>query len=44
MMQLRHEKPISALIDWLGAACAYAVILGMLVTALAPLVTPLLQH
>jgi hypothetical protein len=44
MMQLRHEKPFSALIDWLGAACAYAVILGMLVTALAPLVTPLLQH
>jgi hypothetical protein len=27
-----------------GAACAYAVILGMIATALAPLFTPLLQH
>ncbi|HUI95915.1 MAG TPA: hypothetical protein VLX44_09205 [Xanthobacteraceae bacterium] len=44
MMQLRHEKPISALIDRLGAACAYAIIFGMLATALAPLVAPLLQH
>ena len=44
MMQLRHEKPISAVIDWLGAACAYAIILGMLATAVAPLFAPLLQR
>ena len=43
-MHLRHEKPISALIDWVGAACAYTIILGMLATALAPLITPLLQR
>ncbi len=44
MLQLRHGKPIAAVIDRLGAACAYAIILGMLVTALAPLFTPLLQR
>ena len=43
MMQLRHGKPINTVIDRVGAACAYAIILGMLVTALAPLVTPLLH-
>lgn len=43
-MQLRHEKPISAVIDRVGAACAYAIVLGMLATALAPVVAPLLQH
>ena len=37
-------RTVEALFDWLGAACAYAIILGMLVTALAPIVTPLLQH
>jgi hypothetical protein len=44
VMQLRREKPVSALIDWVGAACAYAIILGMLATALAPLITPLLPR
>jgi hypothetical protein len=43
-MQLRHERPISAVIDWLGAACAYLIIVGMLATALAPLFTPLLER
>ncbi len=43
-MQLRHRNPISAMVDRLGAACAYAIILGMLVTALAPLFAPLLER
>lgn len=43
-MQLRDMKPIGAMIDRLGAACAYAIIFGMLVTAVAPLFAPLLQH
>ncbi len=43
-MQLRHGKPISAMVDRLGAACAYAIIVGMLVTALAPLFAPLLER
>ena len=43
-MQLRPGKPMASMIDVIGAACAYAIILGMLVTAIAPLFAPLLQH
>jgi hypothetical protein len=40
-MHLRHDKPLAGMIDLVGAACAYAVIFGMLATAIAPLFTPL---
>jgi hypothetical protein len=40
-MHLRHE--FSGVADMVGAACAYAIILGMLATALAPLVIPFVQ-
>jgi hypothetical protein len=40
-MHLRRGRPIADMIDMFGAACAYAIILGMIVTALAPLFTPL---
>ncbi len=43
-MQLRHGSPIRTTVDRLGEACAYAIILGMLVTALAPLFAPLLER
>ena len=42
-MQLHRGSPIITMVDRLGAACAYAIILGMLVTALAPLFAPLLH-
>jgi hypothetical protein len=42
-MHLRHSKELAHMADVLGAACAYAIILGMLATALAPLVLPLVQ-
>ena len=42
-MHLRHDKELAHMADVLGAACAYAIILGMLATALAPLVLPLVQ-
>jgi hypothetical protein len=42
-MHLRHGKPLASLIDLLGATCAYAIILGMIATALAPLFTPLFR-
>ena len=45
-MQLRPGKPMKPMawmIDGIGAACAYAIILGMLATALAPLFAPLLR-
>ncbi len=41
-MQLRRGKPIHTVVDRLGEACAYAIILGLLVSALAPLFAPLL--
>ena len=42
-MHLRHNKELAHMGDVLGAACAYVIILGMLVTALAPLVIPLFR-
>jgi hypothetical protein len=42
-MHLRHGKELANVADMIGAACAYAIILGMLATALAPLVIPLVQ-
>ena len=42
-MNLRHGKPLASWINDIGAACAYAIILAMLATALAPLVMPLFQ-
>jgi len=42
-MHLRHGKEFAHLGDMIGAACAYAIILGMLATALAPLVIPLVK-
>jgi hypothetical protein len=43
-MRVHQDKPLSHMVDLIGEACAYAVILGMIATALAPLFTPLLQH
>ena len=43
-MQARRDKPFAHMVDLVGAACAYAVILGMIATALAPLFAPLLQR
>jgi hypothetical protein len=42
-MQYRPGKPMASMIDGIGAACAYAIILGMLATAVAPLFAPLLR-
>ena len=42
-MHLRHSKELSGVADMIGAACAYAIILGMIATALAPLVLMLVQ-
>ncbi len=42
-MHLRHGRQLAGMADVVGAACAYAIILGMLATALAPLVIPLIQ-
>jgi hypothetical protein len=43
-MQAHREKPLTYVADLVGAACAYAIIFGMIATALAPLFTPLLHH
>jgi hypothetical protein len=43
-MHLRHGKELAGMADMIGAACAYAIILGMIATALAPLVMPLFQQ
>jgi hypothetical protein len=43
-MHLRHGKELAGVADMIGAACAYAIIVGMLATALAPLVIPLFQQ
>jgi hypothetical protein len=43
-MQLHRDKPLAHVIDVVGATCAYAIILGMIATALAPLFAPLLQR
>ncbi|HUI98338.1 MAG TPA: hypothetical protein VLX44_21490 [Xanthobacteraceae bacterium] len=42
-MHLRHGRQLADMGDLIGAACAYAIILGMLATALAPLFVPLFQ-
>ncbi len=42
-MHLRHGKELAGMVDMIGAACAYAIILGMIATALAPLVIPFVQ-
>jgi hypothetical protein len=42
-MHLRHGRQLAGMADMVGAACAYAIILGMLATALAPLVIPFVQ-
>jgi hypothetical protein len=42
-MHLRHGRQLAGMADMIGAACAYAIILGMLATALAPLVIPFVQ-
>jgi hypothetical protein len=39
-MHLHHGRQFA---DMIGAACAYAIIFGMLATALAPLVIPLVK-
>jgi hypothetical protein len=36
-----HGKPFAVMIETLGSVCAYAIIVGMLATALAPLFAPL---
>jgi hypothetical protein len=43
-MHLRYGKELAGMADMIGAACAYAIILGMIATALAPLVMPLFQQ
>jgi hypothetical protein len=43
-MHLRHGRHIADMADMIGAACAYAIILCMIATALAPLVVPLFQN
>jgi hypothetical protein len=43
-MHLRHSKELAGMADMIGAACAYAIILGMIATALAPLVMPLFRQ
>ena len=43
-MQAHRDKLLTHMVDLIGEACAYAVILGMIVTALAPLFAPLLQR
>ena len=42
-MHLPHGKELAGVADKVGAACAYAIILGMLATALAPLFIPLVK-
>jgi hypothetical protein len=42
-MHLRHSRELAGMADMIGAACAYVIILGMITTALAPLVIPFVQ-
>lgn len=42
-MGLRLARPLGGLIDRVGAACAFVIILGMLATAVAPVFAPLLH-
>jgi hypothetical protein len=43
-MHARHNGPIVGLMEFVGATCAYAIILSMIVTAVATLFTPLFQN
>ena len=43
-MHVRHGGLIAGMMEFVGATCAYAIIIGMIATALAPLVTPLFQN
>jgi hypothetical protein len=43
-MRVRHDGPFVGILEWIGATCAYALIIGMIATALAPLFTPLFQN
>ncbi len=43
-MHVRHVGSIVGMMEFVGATCAYAIILGMIATALAPLFTPLFQN
>jgi hypothetical protein len=43
-MHVRHGGPIAGMMELVGATCAYAIIIGMIATALATLVTPLFQN
>ena len=42
-LHLPHGRQLAEMADMVGAACAYVIILGMLATALAPLVLPLFR-
>jgi hypothetical protein len=43
-MHVRRDGPIFGVMEFVGATCAYAIILGMIVTAVATLFTPLFQN
>jgi hypothetical protein len=43
-MHVRHGGPIAGMMEFVGATCAYVIIIGMTVTALATLVTPVFQN
>jgi hypothetical protein len=43
-MHARHSGPIFGIMEFVGATCAYAIILGMIATAVATLFTPLFQN
>jgi hypothetical protein len=43
-MHVRHSGAIVGVMEFVWATCAYAIIVGMIATALAPLVTPLFQN
>jgi hypothetical protein len=43
-MNVRHGGALVGVMEFVGATCAYAIIIGMIATALAPLVTPLFQN
>ena len=43
-MRMHLSQPVSRLMDHVGAACAFVIIIGMLATAIAPLFSALWQH
>jgi hypothetical protein len=40
-MPMHLSQPVSRLMNYVGAACAFVIIIGMLATAIAPLFAPL---